>query len=125
MTSRPGLTSKVVPTGPPSPSSSNPDLSATKSNNETYYRPAIPIIINHLKRKVQHFAAPEQYEKYDHLVRGLGRDGLLESSANQELVTRELPDVSYCTELISSGEVERVNRASRTVPPFHNPSLVE
>jgi ribonuclease H2 subunit B len=57
---------------------------------ETYYRPSKEIIINHLKRKVEHFAAPEIYEKFDHLVRGLGRDGLLESSANTELVAREL-----------------------------------
>jgi hypothetical protein len=123
--SRPGLTGIVVPSGPPSPSSSNPDLSTTKSNNETYYRPSIPIIINHLKRKVEHFAAPEQHEKYDHLVRGLGRDGLLESSANQELVTCELPNISYCTELISSGEDERVNRTFGTVLTALNPSLLE
>ena len=65
-------------------------------NNETYYRPSIQIIINHLKRKIEHFAAPEQYEKFDHLVRGLGRDGLLESSASPELVTCALPSIPFC-----------------------------
>lgn len=117
------LTIQVVPTGPPSPPSSSSDLSISKSNSETYYRPSIPIIINHLKRKVEHFAAPEQYEKYDHLVRGLGRDGLLESSANQELVTCKIPSSSCRPRLISSGEIERVYRTSGTIPTSHDTSL--
>jgi len=119
------LTIQVVPTGPPSPPSSSSDLSISKSNSETYYRPSIPIIINHLKRKVEHFAAPEQYEKYDHLVRGLGRDGLLESSASQELVTREISSAFGQLELISSGEIERVYRASGAIPTSHDTSLSE
>jgi ribonuclease H2 subunit B len=78
----------VIPAGPPSPSSSTGDLTP---KGERYYRPSTQIIINHLKRKVDHFAAPDQYEKFDHLVRGLGRDGLLETSANTELVERMFP----------------------------------
>ena len=34
---------------------------------------------------------PEQYEKFDHLVRALGRDGLLDPTADPELVRRESP----------------------------------
>jgi ribonuclease H2 subunit B len=87
----------VVPAGPPSPSSSNGDLTP---KGETYYRPSTQVIINHLKRKVDHFAAPETYEKFDHLVRGLGRDGLLETSANPELVARMFPPSASLLELM-------------------------
>ena len=87
----------MVPAGPPSPSSSSGDISL---KGETYYRPSTQIIINHLKRKVDHFAAPETYEKFDHLVRGLGRDGLLESSANAELVARMFPPSASLLELM-------------------------
>lgn len=79
----------VVPTGPPSPPSSSSSITLDKVNSSTYYRPSTGIIINHLKRKIEHFAQPEQYEKFDHLVRGLGRDGLLESSANQDMLRCE------------------------------------
>ncbi|WWC91594.1 uncharacterized protein L201_006540 [Kwoniella dendrophila CBS 6074] len=61
---------KVIPTISSSPSSS-------KFAEQKYYRPSIQIIINHLKRKAEHLSQPEQFEKFDHLVRGLGRDGLL------------------------------------------------
>ncbi|WVW86043.1 hypothetical protein I302_108081 [Kwoniella bestiolae CBS 10118] len=62
---------KVIPTIPTSSSSS------TSSTKQVYYRPSTQIAINHLKKKIEHFSRPEQFEKFDHLVRGLGRDGLL------------------------------------------------
>ncbi|WWD03580.1 hypothetical protein V865_001634 [Kwoniella europaea PYCC6329] len=61
---------KVIPTISSSPSSST-------STPQRYYKPSIPIVINHLKKKIEHFSQPEQFEKFDHLVRGLGRDGLM------------------------------------------------
>ncbi|WWC71895.1 uncharacterized protein I206_105854 [Kwoniella pini CBS 10737] len=60
---------KVIPSVTSSPSS--------KTTEQKYYRPSIPMILNHLKKKVEHFAQPEEFEKFDHLVRGLSKDGLL------------------------------------------------
>jgi ribonuclease H2 subunit B len=96
---------------------------------ETYYRPSRAIIINHLMRKIEHFAAPEQYEKFDHLVRGLGRDGLLETSANSELVSRMslslCPVQTSCAALIVSRKVERFDRAFSSIPPSSHTFLIE
>ncbi|WWC64461.1 uncharacterized protein I303_107071 [Kwoniella dejecticola CBS 10117] len=63
---------KVIPTvsSPSSPSSA-------KSKDQKYYRPSIPMLLNHLKRKVEYFSQPQEFEKFDHLVRGLSKDGLL------------------------------------------------
>lgn len=76
----------VVPAAPPSP---NSDGGSTSVSGQRYYRPSRELLISHLKRKVEHFAAPEQYEKFDHLVRGLSRDGLFESGSSADLGKRE------------------------------------
>ncbi|WVQ84931.1 hypothetical protein IAT38_007094 [Cryptococcus sp. DSM 104549] len=72
---------KVVPAVPASPSSNSPPPPPQR-----YYRPSRSLILSHLTRKVEAFAQPEEFEKFDHLVRMLGRDGLLEKGADQELL---------------------------------------
>ncbi|WWD19530.1 hypothetical protein CI109_103991 [Kwoniella shandongensis] len=76
---------KVVPMAPPSPPTESQSESQS-SSKQRYYRPSLPLIINHLKKKVEYFAREEEFEKFDHLVRGLGRDGLLDAEADKELL---------------------------------------
>lgn len=52
-----------------------------------YYRPSREAILKILRRKVTHVAS--HFEEFDHLVRSLGRDGLLGSDADQKLVDGE------------------------------------
>jgi ribonuclease H2 subunit B len=42
-----------------------------------------------LRMKVDVLADPAEFEKFDHLVRGLGRDGLLTPGSDVELIRRE------------------------------------
>ncbi|AAW45309.1 hypothetical protein CNBH3810 [Cryptococcus deneoformans B-3501A] len=74
---------KVISTAPPSPDPSSSPQPPTQS----FYRPSQDLIIQHLKRKAGFFAGPEEFEKFDHLVRGLGRDGLLEKDIDEELLS--------------------------------------
>ncbi|KGB76950.1 hypothetical protein CNBG_2788 [Cryptococcus deuterogattii R265] len=73
---------KVISVAPPSPNPSSSPQPPTQS----YYRPSHDLIVQHLKCKAQFFATPEEFEKFDHLVRGLGKDGLLEKDINEELL---------------------------------------
>lgn len=73
----------VISTAPPSPDPSSSPQPPTQS----FYRPSQDLIIQHLKRKAGFFAGPEEFEKFDHLVRGLGRDGLLEKDIDEELLS--------------------------------------
>ncbi|WVR07781.1 hypothetical protein IAU60_004824 [Kwoniella sp. DSM 27419] len=52
---------------------------------QRYYRPSVPCALKLLRLKVDHFAREDEFEKFDHLVRSLGRDGLLEGEAQGEL----------------------------------------
>ena len=63
------------------------DPSSSKAT--IYYRPSLDAIITLLRKKVDHFAAPAQCGSFDHIVRSLARDGLLED-AKPELVRGEL-----------------------------------
>ena len=51
---------------------------------QVYYRPSREAILAVLRRKVAHVAS--HFEEFDHLVRSLGRDGLLGSDADKTLV---------------------------------------
>ncbi|BEJ16780.1 hypothetical protein CspHIS471_0601810 [Cutaneotrichosporon sp. HIS471] len=51
-----------------------------------YYRPSREAMLSIVKAKVDRLAAADNFNKFDHLVRGLGRDGLLETSADPTLV---------------------------------------
>lgn len=72
----------VISGAPPSPSGS-PGSSAP--SKQTYYRPSLAMAIRHLQRKVEYFAAEDQFYHFDHLVRGLGRDGLLDAGPGIQL----------------------------------------
>lgn len=48
------------------------------------------MILAVLKLKVENLAKAETFAKFDHLVRSLGRDGLLESGVDEKLVQGEL-----------------------------------
>ncbi|WOO82953.1 uncharacterized protein LOC62_04G006433 [Vanrija pseudolonga] len=68
---------------PPSPP---PEGGESKTKGQTYYRPSIDAIVRVLRRKVDLLASPEQFGKFDHLLRGLGRDGLLVAGVDEGLV---------------------------------------
>lgn len=55
---------------------------------QVYYRPSRDAILAVLQRKVAHVAA--HFQEFDHLVRALGRDGLLGADADAKLVEGEL-----------------------------------
>lgn len=55
---------------------------------QVYYRPSRDVILAVLRRKVAHVAA--HFQEFDHLVRALGRDGLLGADADAKLVEGEL-----------------------------------
>ncbi|KAK8853116.1 hypothetical protein IAR55_003817 [Kwoniella newhampshirensis] len=74
---------KVISTAPPSPPS---DASSSQPPKQRYFRPSLPLIIKHLRKKVDFLAREEEFEKFDHLVRGLGRDGLLDTEADRGLI---------------------------------------
>lgn len=83
----PILMSLVVPAAPPSPPADGPSASSSASTaGSKYYRPSMDRVVALLQRKVAYLSEPEQFEQFDHFVRGLARDGLLASSADQELV---------------------------------------
>ncbi|KAL1408621.1 hypothetical protein Q8F55_005434 [Vanrija albida] len=73
---------RSVDAAPPSP----PPEGGEKAKGQTYYRPSTDAIVRVLRRKVDLLASPEQFNKFDHLVRGLGRDGLLGAGVEEELV---------------------------------------
>lgn len=53
-----------------------------------YYRPSRDAILSVLRRKVAHIAA--HFQEFDHLVRALGRDGLVGADVDAALVEGEL-----------------------------------
>jgi len=71
---------------------------------------------------VDHFAAPETYEKFDHLVRGLGRDGLLETSANAELVARMFPFQAFAT--LANYVVARLKGSIEHLAQYLSPTIL-
>lgn len=66
---------------PPSPPPEGEGSSPT-----AYYRPSREAILTILKAKVDRLAAAETFGKFDHLVRALGREGLLDAGADPALV---------------------------------------
>lgn len=86
------LTSGVggLPSPPPESEAAEP---RGDEEGQTYYRPSREAIIAVLKRKVAHVAA--HFDHFDHLVRALGRDGLLGADADKELVESELRHSSH------------------------------
>ncbi|WVQ73094.1 hypothetical protein IAR50_002657 [Cryptococcus sp. DSM 104548] len=78
---------KVVSAAPPSPKASQPASPSPAAKRDKYYRPSVELVVKHLKSKVEFFAKPEEFEKFDHLIRALGRDGLLGKSADGPLLT--------------------------------------
>lgn len=67
------------------------DAAAGESSKAlAYYRPSREAIVALLKAKTDHLADPATFNKFDHLVRGLGRDGLSEPGADEKVVSGEL-----------------------------------
>ncbi|WRT70336.1 uncharacterized protein IL334_007334 [Kwoniella shivajii] len=66
---------------------------------QIYYRPSVAIVLNHLKKKVDHLSSPEQYEKFDHLVRGLGKDGLLDGEGDMDVLRNLAKRKAVCEHL--------------------------
>ncbi len=73
----------MVDAAPPSPP---PEEEEEKPKPTAYYRPSTEAILAILRSKVDKFAEADTFAKFDHLVRGLGRDGLLEAGADPALV---------------------------------------
>ncbi|GMK58325.1 hypothetical protein CspeluHIS016_0503570 [Cutaneotrichosporon spelunceum] len=61
-------------------------VDAVPTPEEAYYRPSRAAMLAIVRAKVDSLAAADTFDKFDHLVRGLGRDGLLEPSADPALV---------------------------------------
>ncbi|TYJ58445.1 hypothetical protein B9479_000651 [Cryptococcus floricola] len=78
---------KIISAAPPSPKASQPASPSPTAKGEKYYRPSIELVVKHLKSKVEFFAKPEEFEKFDHLIRAFGRDGMLGRSADDPLLT--------------------------------------
>ncbi|WVR00287.1 hypothetical protein IAU59_007430 [Kwoniella sp. CBS 9459] len=76
----------------PDESSSNAEVEQRprrpQAQTQRYYKPSIQLAIKHLQRKVDHFAQVSEFEKFDHLVRSLGRDGLLGQGASGDELRR-------------------------------------
>ena len=79
----------VIPTGPPSPPPEGP--TPEPSRQQVFYRPSLDRLLVLLRLKVDFFAREEQSGAFDHLVRSLGRDGLLAANADPEIVKGEVP----------------------------------
>ncbi|WVF73110.1 hypothetical protein IAT40_007929 [Kwoniella sp. CBS 6097] len=62
--------------------------SDARSRVQRYYKPSPELVVKHLKRKIEHFAQVSEFEKFDHLVRSLGRDGLLGDGADIDELRR-------------------------------------
>ncbi|KAK4683816.1 ribonuclease H2 subunit B, partial [Tremellales sp. Uapishka_1] len=75
---------KVVPPVPPSPPSESG--SSSSPSKTVYYRPSMENILKLLRSKVEYFSQNENVDRFDHLQRALGRDGLLGTDVNEELV---------------------------------------
>lgn len=73
---------------PSPPPESAGDSEKSKEEGQVYYRPSREAILKVLRRKVAHVAS--HFEEFDHLVRSLGRDGLLGADADPKLVEGEL-----------------------------------
>ena len=54
-----------------------------------YYRPSLDLTLKMLRLKVDYLASESQFGLFDHLVRSIGRAGLLDPGADAELVKRE------------------------------------
>lgn len=105
----------VIPAGPPTPPAES--TSATvKSRGTSYYRPSMEMILKLLKIKIDYFASEDQWNCFDHLVRNLGRDGLLGKDTNQELVRSEstmlqhaqTKELIICTQLHGSKRLSSI-----------------
>jgi ribonuclease H2 subunit B len=73
----------VVDAAPLSPP---PEDEEEKPKPTAYYRPSREAILAILRGKVDRLAEEGNFAKFDHLVRGLGREGLLEAGADPALV---------------------------------------
>lgn len=80
----------VIPLAPPSPPENGGSGSVPKAAKQVYYRPSLERVVALLQTKVDYFSAVERFEQFDHLVRGLSRDGLLSSDGASELTEGEL-----------------------------------
>jgi len=58
--------------------------------NHVYYRPSLDLTLKLLQMKIEYFADDSRFGMYDHLVRSLGREGLLEPGVDPELVKCEV-----------------------------------
>lgn len=81
----PGVGGELPSPPPESAESKDPK----DEEGQVYYRPSREAILNVLRRKVTHVAS--HFEEFDHLVRSLGRDGLLGADADAKLVEGKLP----------------------------------
>jgi ribonuclease H2 subunit B len=80
------------------------------------------MILKLLKIKIDYFASEDQWNCFDHLVRSLGRDGLLGKDTNQELVRSEYNSSTYSDEvadyLLSAARIKAtVEHYSQYLPP--------
>ncbi|CAD6573945.1 MAG: hypothetical protein TREMPRED_000969 [Tremellales sp. Tagirdzhanova-0007] len=71
---------KVAPPSPPL--DSHADDSRREEKKQVYYRPSLDLTLRLLRLKIDYFASPSQFCKFDHLVRSLGRDGILETGSD-------------------------------------------
>ncbi|CAK9779475.1 hypothetical protein CC85DRAFT_288554 [Cutaneotrichosporon oleaginosum] len=62
------------------------EAEGSRPRSTAYYRSSREVILELLRRKVDRLADEANFSKFDHLVRGLGRDGLLETGADPVLV---------------------------------------
>lgn len=52
----------------------------------SYYRPCRDAILSVLKAKTDNLSDTKNFDRFEHLVRGLGRDGLLEAGVDEAIV---------------------------------------
>ncbi len=83
------LMAAVMPSAPPSPLPDGESSLPKEKKQQVYYRPSLDLTLRLLRLKIQYFASESHFGMFDHLVRSLGRDGLLEPSAEIEVVNRE------------------------------------
>ena len=96
---------------------------------QVYYRPSLPRITDLLRKKITHFSQPQIFGRFDHLVRGLTRDGL--SGQGDELVDRmsclhaNVYRMSAETKMVEARVKASIEHVSQWLSPRISAALLE
>lgn len=110
----------VVDAAPPSPPPEGGDEEKPKPT--AYYRPSRDAILRLLKAKVDTLSAQKNFNKFDHLMRSLGREGLLEPTADPALVRGKMRRSCHLTAAARCQAA--IDQIAQYLPPTLLPQLI-